>query len=315
MRVKQEEVGVALGSIVVPAAGVRGLVVVLVAVVLAAPWLATWSGLLRVDEAAGVVGSPEVVRLRPELVLLPGGRFMMGSPEGEEGREANEVLHEVELSPFFMCRTEVTNDQWKAVMGSSPSDCEYGCGDKQPVQNVTWVQATEYMNALTERENAMFPTEARTRCYEGDGNSTWVEGCTGYRLPSEAEWEYAARAGTRTAYSFGDDPGKLGEHAWFVGNSGENTHPVGEKLANPWGLKDMHGNVWEWVWDRYDDNDNHKVTRDPRGPQNGDLRVLRGDSFRGVPRGLRSAHRFTVRPTDPSGLLGFRCARGSPPAP
>ena len=315
MRVKPEDVGGALGSIVLPAAGVRGLVVVLVAVVLAAPWLATSAGLLQVDEGAGVGGTREVVRLRPELVLLQGGRFMMGSPEGEEGRSTDEVQHEVELSPFFMCRTEVTNEQWKAVMGSSPSDCKYGCEDNQPVQIVTWEQATEYMNALTDRENALFPKEPRTRCYEG---STWVEGCTGYRLPSEAEWEDAARAGTKTAHSFGDDPVKLGEYAWFTENSGDKAHPVGEKLPNPWGLYDMHGNVWEWVWDRYDDkysdNDNDKVTRDPRGPQNGAERVLRGGSFWGEPK-LRSADRVRGGPSDANLGVGFRCARGSPPAP
>ena len=245
---------------------------------------------------------------------LPGGTFEMGSPANEKDRSDDERLHSVEVSAFELAETEVTNAQWKAVMGTSPSNCDYGCADNQPVQTVTWVMAVEYLNKLTAHENT-----GLTACYEQTGDDwAWIQGCTGYRLPTEAEWEYAARAGTKTAYSFGDAPAKLGEYAWFTENSGDKTHPVGEKLPNPWELHDMHGNVWEWVWDRYDykygDNDNDKVTRDPRGPQNGDRRVLRGGSFRLVPGGLRSAFRYWVGPTHAYGNNGFRCARGSPPA-
>lgn len=257
------------------------------------------------------------------FVKLPGGTFEMGSPQAERERFkkldpdlidsyfANERLHSVEVSAFELAETEVTNAQWKAVMGTSPSDCDYGCADNQPVQNVTWVMAVEYLNKLTARENT-----GLTACYEQTGDDwAWNQGCTGYRLPTEAEWEYAARAETKTAYSFGDDPAKLREYAWFTENSGGKTHPVGEKLPNQWELRDMHGNVWEWVWDRYGDNDNDKVTRDPRGQQNGDSRVLRGGSFGYVPWGLRSAFRLRVRPAYANVDDGFRCARGSPPAP
>ncbi len=251
---------------------------------------------------------------------LPGGTFEMGSPQAErdrfkkldpdltDGYFADERLHSVEVSAFELAETEVTNAQWKAVMGTSPSNCDYGCADNQPVQKVTWVMAVEYLNKLTAREKTDL-----TACYEQTGDDwAWIQGCTGYRLPTEAEWEYAARAGTKTAYSFGDDPAKLGEYAWFTENSGAKTHPVGEKLPNPWELHDMHGNVWEWVWDRYGDND--KVTRDPRGPQNGVSRVLRGGSFRNVPGGLRSAFRYWYWPTNADVFHGFRCARESPPA-
>ena len=303
MRVKPEDVGSALGSIVLPAAGVRGLVVVLVAVVLAAPWLATWAGLLQVDDGAGVGATREVVRLRPELVLLPGGRFMMGSPEGEDGRDADEVLHEVELSPFLMCRTAVTNEQWKAVMGNSPSDCTFGCEDNQSVQSVTWEQTTAYLNALTDRENMLFPVDPPlTRCYEGDRNTTWADGCTGYRLPSEAEWEYAAWAGTKTADSFVQNPSKPGESVAFM------------EPKNRWGLNDMQKG-WEWVWDRFDGrySDKDKVTKDPGDPENRDSRVLRGPSLGNEPWRTGSADRSGGGPTYAYEALGFRCARASHP--
>jgi formylglycine-generating enzyme required for sulfatase activity len=308
--------------------------VVLVAVVLAAPWLATSAGLLRADVGGGEVAVRDVVRLRPELVLLPRGRFMMGSPKSEVNRDSDEVQHEVEVLSFLLCRTEVTNEQWKAVMGSSPSLCAYGCGDNHPVQNVTWEQATEYLNKLTDRENALFAGEApRTRCYTGEGNAVWVEGCTGYRLPTEAEWEYAARAGTTTAYSFGDDPAELCKHGNGADQAAKRGHPewtvnegcddgatnlaeVGKYAQNPWGLFDMHGNVWEWVWDWYDDNanSNGNVTGDPIGPQTGEFRVLRGGSFGYEPWWLRSALRIRYWPTNTGVDWGFRCARGSPPS-
>jgi formylglycine-generating enzyme required for sulfatase activity len=301
----------------------------------------TW----KVVEVAGadpLVARADVAPMK--FVKIPGGAFEMGSPNAERERFkklypdlddsyfADERLHRVEVSPFELAETEVTNAQWKAVMGTSPSDCDYGCADNHPVQNVTWVMAVEYLNKLTARENT-----GLTPCYEQREDAwVWVESCTGYRLPTEAEWEYAARAATRTAYSFGDDPKDLCKHGngadqaakrenaeWTVSDCDDgaaNLAEVGKYVANPWGLQDMHGNVWEWVWDRYDgkygDTDNDKVTRDPRGPQNGEERVLRGGSFWNVPRRLRSADRNWdgLRPSNAVVSVGFRCARGSPPA-
>jgi sulfatase modifying factor 1 len=279
---------------------------------------------------------------------IPRGTFDMGSPQSERDAFkkldptlgdtyfADERLHSVAVSAFELAVTEVTNAQWKAVMGTSPSDCSYGCGDDHPVQNVSWVMAVEYLNKLTDRENTrQGPSAQRTRCYERRGDTwEWVKGCTGFRLPTEAEWEYAARAGSKTAYSFGDDPRDLCQHSNGAEQAVKRAHPnrtvnegcddgaanlaeVGKYAQNPWGLFDMHGNVWEWVWDWYDDKytDNDTVTNDPRGPQNGDLRVLRGASFWSQHWRLRSAVRYWNGPSYTSENTGFRCARGSPPSP
>jgi hypothetical protein len=223
-----------------------------------------------------------------------------------------------------MCRTEVTNAQWTAVMETAASNCDVGCEDDHPVQTVTWEMAASYLNRLTDRENALLPPDAQlTRCYTGPGD-TWVPDCTGYRLPTEAEWEYAARAGTQTAYSFGDDPAALGEYAWYQENSDDRTHPVGEKRPNSWGLFDMHGNVEEWVWDRYDPwyYGDGSATREPRGPADNEvvttIRGRRGGAFAHVAAILRSGARqgAPARLSDvlssASETRGFRCARGTP---
>ena len=134
------------------------------------------------------------------------------------------------------------------------------------------------------------------------------EGVNMYRLPTEAEWEYAVRAGTRTAYSFGDDASQLGVHAWYGANSDSKTHPVGQKQPNGWGLFDMHGNVWEWVADWYGDYPHGAVT-DPRGPRSGALRVYRGGSWLNGARYCRAANRYGGSPGLRNYLLGFRLAR------
>jgi formylglycine-generating enzyme required for sulfatase activity len=161
------------------------------------------------------------------FVQIPAGDFDMGSPSNEEGRWDNEgPVHQVNISKaFYMSKYEVTQKQWRDVMGSSPS---YFKGDDLPVESVSWNDVQDFIKKLNEKEG---------------GNK--------YRLPSEAEWEYAARAGTATRYSFGDDESKLGDYAWYMVNSGDKTHDVGQKKPNPWGLYDMHGNVWEWVQDIY----------------------------------------------------------------
>ena len=250
--------------------------------------------------------------LRPALVYVRGGEFEMGSPPGEEDGDDDETQHRVRVSSFVMCETEVTQGQFKAVTSKDPSNCDFGCGDSLPVQSVSWSGATVYLDALSTREGLR-------PCYaERTGEEVrWDLACDGYRLPTEAEWEYAARAGTTTAFSFGDRDAKPDEYAWYSSNAGAEVKQVRTRRPNPWHLYDMHGNVWEWVWDVYDKNygvDVTQVTSDPRGPsQNVGDRVLRGGSFDRGPWHLRSAHRFGGSPTNRGRLIGFRCVRGSRP--
>ena len=276
----------------------------LVATALALPWVARWQGVLRFEVPPAETGPARA--LRPALIALPGDTFTMGD-------DLDGPAHSVQVSGFFICQTEVTQGQWKAVMGTEPSDCDYGCGDKFPVQSVSWFDAVEYLNMLTRREN-QGRTDKLSQCYQIEGETVrWIDGCTGYRLPTEAEWEYAARAGTQTTYSFGDNDSKMGEYAWHSGNSNNKVHDVAGKKANPWGLHDVHGNVWEWVWDSYGDYDSADHTN-PKGPKSGDRCVLRGGSFDYRALFLRSALRFRLVPSYRYWNLGFRCARGGAPA-
>jgi formylglycine-generating enzyme required for sulfatase activity len=230
----------------------------------------------------------------PEMVVVPVGTFKMGSPEGEKDRDYNEgPLHEVTIAkPFAVSRVEVTFDQWDACVQSGGCNLPgagvsaWGRG-KQPAVYISWDDATQYL--------------------------AWLAKITGqpYRLLSEAEWEYAVRAGGVTTYSFGDDPAVLDDYAWYNVNSG-GAHPVGEKTPNAFGLYDMHGNVWEWVEDCYHSNyDYSAAPTDGSAWTSGDCssRVLRGGSWVNDPRFLRSA----VRDRGTTGIrnfnIGFRVGR------
>ena len=222
-----------------------------------------------------------------KMVLIPAGKFMMGSPDSAQGRINFEVpQHEVILSkPFYMGVTEVTQAQYEAVMGTNPS---YFKGATNPVEMVSWNGATEFCKKLSEKTRQTV------------------------RLPTEAEWEYACRAGTQTAFSFGDAPSALGDYAWWDGNSGKTTHPVGQKKPNSWGLYDMHGNVWELCADWYGEYPEDPVT-DPSGPATGDRRVLRGGAWDlNVTGGLRCACRGNGAPSSRGNYVGFRCAMTLP---
>jgi formylglycine-generating enzyme required for sulfatase activity len=212
---------------------------------------------------------------------------MMGQSYGEE----DETPHQVTLTkPFSIGVFLVTNAQWKHVMGTVPS---HGQEDKGPVEQVSWDNAVEFCAKLS-----ALPAERKAGRV--------------YRLPTEAEWEYACRAGATTNYSFGDDESWLGYHGWFDGNSENQTHAVGQKQPNPWGLYDMHGNVWEWCADWYGSYPGGSVT-DPRGPNSGSDRVNRGGSWSSNALNCRSAFRFRDSPGSRYIILGFRLALSSVP--
>jgi formylglycine-generating enzyme required for sulfatase activity/tRNA A-37 threonylcarbamoyl transferase component Bud32 len=246
------------------------------------------------------------------LKLIPAGTFQMGSPAGQ-GHGFEHPQHEVRITrPFYLGVFEVTQGQYQAVMGQTPSYFK-GSADL-PVENVSWLDTVKFCNTLSEREGLR-------PFYKIDGVSVSVPDWSGmgFRLPTEAEWEYACRAGSTTRYSFGDDEARLSDFAWFSGNSGGKTHPVGQKRPNAFGLYDTHGNVWEWCWDWYaTDFYKQSPTDDPRGPRSAAYRVFRGGSWNNEPWDPRSA----LRPWNGPGnqpwngpgerdiYLGFRVARG-----
>ena len=241
------------------------------------------------------------------MVDLPGGRFLMGSPDSDDlARDNEKPQHEVTVSPFRIAITPVTVGLYREVMPES-STAQAEAEARWPVTDVTWFDAIEFCNRLSARAGYR-------PCYSqrfGRWRCDWR--ADGYRLPTEAEWEYACRAGTTTRYSFGDDPADLDGHAWYDGNA-NTVQPVATQRANPWGLYDLHGNVWEWCWDEYEAY-SPKPARNPRGPKQSTTgrRVLRGGSFFNPPEGLRSAVRFVDVPrAQGQDCGGFRCVRVPP---
>jgi len=221
-----------------------------------------------------------------KLVLIHPGSFTMGAPVEESGSQERELPHEVTLSrSYYLGVYEVTQGEYEKVMGANPSSFK---GAKNPVEMVSWEDAVSFCKKLSE-----MPEE------KAAGRE--------YRLPTEAEWEYACRAGSTTTYSTGDTAESLGEYAWFKENAGNETHPVGEKKPNRWGVYDMHGNVWEWCQDWYADYPPDAST-DPHGPKGGALRVSRGGSWINVAAICRAAFRCTYTPSYRTFNDGFRLA-------
>jgi formylglycine-generating enzyme required for sulfatase activity len=238
-----------------------------------------------------------------KLVLILAGEFLMGSPDSDNEASADEKLqHRVRVTqPFYGGATQVTKDQNHAVTGGSPS--RFRGSDDRPVEQVFWDDVIAFCNKLSEREG-LKPFYAFGPGAESGGE--------GYRLPTEAEWEYACRAGSPTRFSFGDDEASLGEYAWFNANSAGKTHPVGQKRPNAFGLFDMHGNVWEWCEDWYEANCYvQSPGTDPLGPSQaaGPVRVYRGGCSFSYPRSCRAAYRLGNSPGYRSLDLGFRVAR------
>ncbi|MCH7989145.1 MAG: formylglycine-generating enzyme family protein [Planctomycetes bacterium] len=240
------------------------------------------------------LGDPVVDSIGMVLVPVPAGEFQMGSPDSDSDADDDEKpQHLVKITePFYLSAYVVTQQEYEKVMGVRPwQGQEYVKeGPDNPATNVSHDDAVEFCRKLSETEG--------------------VE----YRLPTEAEWEYACRAGTTTVYSFGDDASKLRQYAWYDENAWdvgeEYAHRVGQKLPNPWGLFDMHGNVWELCQDGYASYGSEKVVSDPMGPAQGDeYRVLRGGSFDLYALLVRSAYRLNLTPVLRNGSYGFRVAR------
>jgi formylglycine-generating enzyme required for sulfatase activity len=227
-----------------------------------------------------------------DLILLPAGSFIMGGDWDAEQADENELpQHEVTFKqPIYIGRTAVTQFQWEAVMGSNPSEIKSG---DHPVETVSHEDAQEFLRRLNQSEDN-----------------------PGYRLPTEAEWEYAARAGSASTYCFGPQAAKLPEYAWYQKNSGRTTHPVGQLAPNAWGLYDMHGNVHEWCTDWFDRSYYAgSPGTDPTGPRKGVARALRGGDWGSEAWYCRCAIRSLSAPTRRSPRVGFRVVRplGAPP--
>ena len=223
-----------------------------------------------------------------EFVPIPAGQFRMGSTD-HEAEIDEQPVHPVHISqPFYLGKYEVTQGQWQEVMGKSAS---YFKGDpNQPVENVSWNEVQTFIRKLNAKESG-----------------------TRYRLPTEAEWEYAARAGSTTAYSFGDEPNQLAEYAWCRQLKHNKTYRVGQLKPNAWGLYDMHGNVWEWVQDTYDGTYYQRSpATDPPDPASSASRVTRGGSWSSDARTCRSASRLELSPDYRGHDLGFRLVREAP---
>jgi len=226
------------------------------------------------------------------FVLVQAGKFRMGSPSSEKYRSRDETRHEVTIKrPFYLQTTEVTQGQWDEIMGGNPSEFKK-CGDDCPVENVSWDDCQEFIRKLNERE----------RTYK-------------YRLPTEAEWEFACRAGKGAAFANGgiSESGcgldsNLDQMGWYCANSRRKTHPVARKKINAWGLYDMHGNVWEWCQDWWGKYPKGSAT-DPKGARYGPKRVIRGGSCLNYAEKCRSAYRYSYKTNIKMNNIGLRVAR------
>ncbi len=249
------------------------------------------------------------VRVPDWMVFVEGGTYTQGSPDAEPGRSFDEgPRREVSVSAFLLAKREVTFDEYDEYCSATgkprPDDKGWGRWSR-PVINLTWRDAVEYCNWRSKKDG-MKPA------YLVAGNTVTCDWAVdGYRLPTEAEWEYAARGGKKARglpYSGGGDPELV---AWYNLNSGNRTHPGGGKDPNELGLHDMSGNVWEWCWDWYAGYPPGR-TGDPRGPDDAALRVVRGGSYFNVASNLRPAKRWFVDPAHKFDYLGFRLARSLP---
>jgi formylglycine-generating enzyme required for sulfatase activity len=260
----------------------------------------------RGPESQDHVAATIVTKAGVEMVVIPGGPFIMGSGDKDE---IDEPPHEVVVSPFYIDRYEVTQEEYERVLHKNPSLRK---GARQPVEQIRWADAAAYCNARSRLDGLQPVYDLKTLVCDFGAN--------GYRLPTEAEWEYAARAGTTTRFFFGDNQAKLKLHAWFTENCMMKPRPVGTRQPNPWGLYDIYGNVWEWCHDFYQEDYYKKSPKqNPKGPETGRTRVMRGGCWHSRPNKCRSSYRYHDYPdftdqcfqADFRGFVGFRCVRSA----
>lgn len=260
------------------------------------------------------------MQISEEFVLIKGGSFQMGSPDSEAWHSADETQHSVTVSDFYMSKHELTQREYAAVIGSNPSSFS---GDDLPVENVSWLDAIAYCNARSKAEGL-------TPAYTVDGQTVaWDRSANGYRLLTEAEWEYACRAGTTAPFYIAESPSAeqanyYGHYPYGIednyfsqgdlsvkpGEYRQKTLPVGSFDPNPNGLYDMYGNVSEWVWDYYGAYPTEEQT-DPAGPEIGTLRVYRGGGWNDFAKNMRSAYRATLEQDKRNFNLGIRLVRNA----
>ena len=274
-----------------------------------------WNGVEQRITITKTENTDTTIDVEGNFVLINGGTFQMGSPATEPERDADEVLHEVTADSFYMAETELTQEEYQEIMGSNPSENQ---GAGLPVENVSWYDAIAYCNARSEAEGL-------TPCYTISGTTVaWDRSANGYRLPTEAEWEYAARANTDTPFSFGDyvndeDANCYNAYGYNNDASGswvngylEHTVAVSSYPANGNGLYNIHGNVAEWVWDWYGDYST-ETQENPTGAESGNYKIARGGGWNDFPKHIRSAYR-SVFPADvPLYSIGIRLVRNASP--
>ena len=264
-----------------------------------------WAASEQAEQPAGAAATAKAIRTKTgvEMVRIPAGWFDMGS---ETGHPDERPVHRVWVDAFYMDRYEVTQEQYGRLVVGNPSHFK---GPRNPMEQVSWPAAALYCNARSRAEGF-------EPCYDEETAACDLR-ANGYRLPTEAEWEYACRAGTKGDYAFGRDSQTLASVAWYADNSGGTTHPVGRKSPNPWGLHDMHGNVAEWCNDVYERRYyQNSPARNPQGPAEGDRYVLRGGGWSALADECRAAYRRGFDPGFHRACfqgddIGFRCVRSA----